>query len=101
MIGNCEVGKVIMAVMDNIETAGILLDYDATWYMFTDWAWFISYEKITNAHITVNSNNNVSMIGIGSVLFKARVSKGYSDIVLNNVLHVSYLEASLISMGTL
>ena len=30
LIGNCEVGKVMMAVMDNIETAGILLDCGAT-----------------------------------------------------------------------
>jgi len=41
------------------------------------------------------------MIGIESVLFRARVPKGYSDVVLNNVLHVSYLGASLISMETL
>ena len=30
LIGNCEVEKVMMAVMDNIETAGILLDCGAT-----------------------------------------------------------------------
>jgi len=30
LIDNCKVGKVMMAVMDNIETAGILLDCGAT-----------------------------------------------------------------------
>ena len=46
----------------------------------------------------MSSNNKVFVIGIESVLFRARMLKRYSDVVFNNVLHVSYLEASLISM---
>jgi len=36
LIGNYEVGKVMMEVVGNIETASILLDCSATLHMFTD-----------------------------------------------------------------
>jgi len=49
----------------------------------------------------VDSNNKVSVIGIGLVSFRARVLKRYLNIVLNNILYFSYLEASLISMELL
>ena len=49
----------------------------------------------------MDSNNKVSVIGIGLVSFRARVPKRYLNIVLNNILYFSYLEASLISMELL
>jgi len=69
-----------MVVVSNIETVGILLDCSAISYMFTDWAQFISYEKVTNAHVTVGSNNKVPTIGIGLVSFRAKILKEYLDI---------------------
>ena len=91
----------MIVVVSNIETTSVLLDNSATSHMFTDQAQFILYEKVTNAHITVDSNNKVPAIGIGSVSFRTRVLKGYLDVVLNNVLYIPYLEASLISIGIL
>lgn len=101
LIGNYKVGKVIIAVVGNIEAAGIYLDCDTTSHMFTDWAQFISHKEIINVHIIIGSNNKVTVIGTELVSFRARVLKGYLDIVLNNVLYIPHLGASLISMRTL
>ena len=96
MIGNHEVG-IIMAVIDNIKTISIFLNYNITLYIFTDQTWLILYEEATNAYITINGNNKVFVIGIEPVLFRIKVLKKYLDIVF----YVSYLKASLISMKIL
>ena len=42
LIGNYNIGKIIMAVVGDIETTSILLDCSATSHIFTDQAQFIS-----------------------------------------------------------
>ena len=86
-----------MAVIDNIKTISIFLNYNITLYIFTDQTWLILYEEATNAYITINGNNKVFVIGIEPVLFRIKVLKKYLDIVF----YVSYLKASLISMKIL
>ena len=96
MIGNHEV-RIIMAVIGNMETISILLNYNIILYIFTDQTWLILYKEATNAYITINGNNKVFVIGIEPVLFRIKVLKKYLDIVF----YVSYLKASLISMEIL
>ena len=96
MIGNHEV-RIIMAVIGNMETISILLNYNIILYIFTGQTWLILYKEATNAYITINGNNKVFVIGIEPVLFRIKVLKKYLDIVF----YVSYLKASLISMKIL
>ena len=86
-----------MAVIGNMETISILLNYNIILYIFTDQTWLILYKEATNAYITINGNNKVFVIGIEPVLFRIKVLKKYLDIVF----YVSYLKASLISMKIL
>lgn len=75
LIGNHEVEKVIMAVVGNINTIGILLNYSITSYIFTNQTQLISYEEATNIYVTMNGNNKVFVIDIKSVSFRTRVLK--------------------------
>lgn len=75
LIGNHEVEKVIMAVVGNINTIGILLNYSITSYIFTNQTQLISYEEATNIYVTMNGNNKVFVIDIRSVSFRTRVLK--------------------------
>lgn len=67
LIGDCEVRKIIITVVDGIETASILLNCGTILHMFTNWVQFILYKKVINAYVTIDSNNKVPTISIESV----------------------------------
>ena len=100
-LGECEVGKMLIATSDSFPTTGILLDCGAIAHMFTNKQHFSMYVNSINEFVTVGGHNHIPVAGQGSVRFSTILPNGHLNITLHEVLHIPYLGANLISLGTL
>jgi len=112
--GNCEIGKMLMALSTCCEigqanmasiastTDSILLDCTATSHIFSERHLFSSYQPLTNnEYITVGEHNRVPVTSIGSVTLTMILPNGTSKLILTNTLHILILDTDLISLGVL
>lgn len=101
-LGMRSIGQVYMATDGRRAAPGLILDSTATSHMISDQQWFTKYSTSSNNDvITVGGGCKLPVIGLGSVMFKARLPKGVRTIILHGVRHVPKLGANLISLTKL
>jgi len=101
LLGEYEVGQMLMASSNPILSTGILLDCSATSHMFMCRKYFTNYAKSSNEFVTVDECNQVPVAGYGSIHFTALLQNGRLNIILHDVLYIPHLGANLISLGVL
>ena len=101
LLGEREVGRMLMASSNPISSTGILLDCGATSHMFMCHKYFTNYAKSSNEFVTVGGRNRVPVAGRGSIHFTALLPNGRLNIILHDVLHIPHLGANLVSLGVL
>jgi len=71
--------------------------------MFSEREHFISYTEANDGQlVTVGGLNHTPVVSYGSVFFQAKLPSGLITLVtLQNVLHVPFLGANLVSLGVL
>ena len=101
-IGNGhKIRQVNMASIINTVNS-ILLDYTATFHMFSEQHLFSLYHSLTNdEYITVSRHYHIPVAGIGSVTLTIILSNNTSKLTFTNTLHIPTLEADLISLRVL
>ena len=100
-MGEREVGQMLMALSDFILSTSILLNYGITSYVFISYNHFIKYTESLEEFVTVEGHNYISVVGWDSIHFSALLPKGYLNITLYDVLHISYLGTNLVSLSAL